>query len=248
MSSSLITLNRFSGLTCQASPSYLYAMDKHYLGHRKRLKQRLARDARELADYEILELFLGYALPRRDTKPLSKVLLERFGSLRGVCRARAEDLLGVDGAGPGVCALFAVLREMHNRVREGVVSDREVFSHPATVADFAIQRLGPRRTEEFWVALVDNKNRLMHWQQVSHGTVDQTPVYPREILRLVLQHQASGLILVHNHPGGDPRPSVQDQELTRKLQRAAREMDVRVLDHIVVAENDYYSFQAQGLL
>lgn len=245
---SRITFFRFTGLTCQTGSSYLYAMDKHYLGHRKRLKQRLVRDARALADYEILELLLGYALPRRDTKPLSKALLERFGSLRGVCQARAEDLLAVDNAGPGVCAMFDVFREMQNRVKEGVVSSREVFSHPATVADFAIQRLGARRTEEFWVALVDNKNRLMHWQQVSQGTVDQTPVYPREILRLVLQHQASGLILVHNHPGGDPRPSVQDQELTRKLQRVAREMDVRVLDHIVVAENDYYSFQAQGLL
>lgn len=223
-------------------------MDKHYLGHRKRLKERLAQDPCNLADYEVLELLLGYALPRRDTKPLAKSLLRQFGSLRGVCQARAEDVLGVDGAGPGVCAMLDVFRELQSRVMEAAVSVREVFSHPSTVADFAIQRLGHRRTEEFWVALVDNKNRLMHWQQVSSGTVDQTPVYPREILRLVLQHQASGLILVHNHPGGDSRPSVQDQELTRKLQRAASEMDVRLLDHIVVTENDYYSFQAQGLL
>jgi DNA repair protein RadC len=123
-----------------------------------------------------------------------------------------------------------------------------VFSHPRIVADFAIARLGQERTEQFWVALVDNKNRLVHWQRVSQGTVDQTPVYPREILRLVLYHQASGLILVHNHPGGDPKPSVQDQELTKKMQRAAQEMDIRVLDHIVVTDQDYFSFQAQGLL
>ena len=223
-------------------------MDKHYLGHRKRLRERLARSPVALADYEVLELLLGYAVPRRDTKPLAKAFLEKFGSLRGVVEARDLDLRSVPGAGLGVAVFFGVLREFSSRVREGAVKDREVFSHPGTVADFAMSRLGRLQTEEFWVALVDNKNRLVHWQQVSSGTVDQTPVYPREILRLVLLHQASGLILVHNHPGGDPRPSVQDQELTHRLQRAAREMDLRVLDHIVVAENGYYSFQAQGLL
>ncbi len=223
-------------------------MDKHYLGHRKRLKERLAQVPAALADYEILEVLLGYAIPRRDTKPLAKALLERFGSLRGVFQARQEDLQSVPKVSQSVLTLLDVLREFWSRVREGAIRDREVFSHPRTVADFAMSRLGCLQTEEFWVALVDNKNRLVHWQQVSRGTVDQTPVYPREILRLVLQHQASGLILVHNHPGGDPRPSVQDQELTRRLQRAAREMDVRVLDHIVVSESEYYSFQAQGLL
>lgn len=223
-------------------------MDKHYLGHRKRLKERLLRSPDGLADYEILELLLGYAIPRRDTKPLAKELLQRFGSLRGLFKARDEDVMDTPGIGPGVIALFATWREFFSRVQEGAVQDRQIFSHPSTVAEFAMSRLGHLRTEEFWVALVDNKNRLMHWQQVSRGTVDQTPVYPREILRLVLQHQASGMILVHNHPGGDPRPSVQDQELTRRLQRAAREMDVRVLDHIVVSDEDYYSFQAQGQL
>jgi len=223
-------------------------MDKHYLGHRKRLKERLLRSPESLADYDVLELLLGYAIPRRDTKPLAKTLLERFDTLRGVFEARREDLMAVAGVGPGVIAQFATWREFFSRVREEAVKDRQVFSHPGTVADFAMFRLGHLRTEEFWVALVDNKNRLMHWQQVSRGTVDQTPVYPREILRLALQHQASGVILVHNHPGGDPRPSEQDQELTRRLQRAAREMDVRVLDHIVVSDADYYSFQAQGLL
>jgi len=237
-----------TSLTCHAHSPYLYAMDKHYLGHRRRLKERLFRSPEGLADYEILELLLGYAIPRQDTKPLAKTLLHRFGSLRGVFEARREDMTNTPGVGPGVIALFASWREFSSRVREGAVQDRQIFSHPGTVADFAMSRLGHLRTEEFWVALVDNKNRLMHWQQVSRGTVDQTPVYPREILRLVLHHQASGVILVHNHPGGDPRPSAQDQELTRRLHRAAREMDVRVLDHIVVSEANYYSFQTQGLL
>ena len=223
-------------------------MDKHYLGHRKRLKERLARSSQSLADYEVLELLLGYALPRRDTKELAKALLARCGSLRGLFHAPLEDLEDVPGMSPSVNVLLSVWREFWSRVQEGLIQEREAFSHPRIVADFAIARLGRERTEQFWVALVDNKNRLVHWQRVSQGTVDQTPVYPREILRLVLHHQASGLILVHNHPGGDPKPSVQDQELTKKMQRAAQEMDIRVLDHIVVTDHDYFSFQAQGLL
>lgn len=223
-------------------------MDKHYLGHRKRLKERLARSSQGLADYEVLELLLGYALPRRDTKELAKALLAKCGSLRGVFHASPEDLADVPGMSPSVNVLLNIWREFWSRVQEGMIQEREVFSHPRIVADFAIARLGRERTEQFWVALVDNKNRLVHWQRVSQGTVDQTPVYPREILRLVLHHQASGLILVHNHPGGDPKPSVQDQELTKKMQRAAQEMDIRVLDHIVVTDHDYFSFQAQGLL
>ena len=223
-------------------------MDKHYLGHRKRLKERLAQSSQSLADYEVLELLLGYALPRRDTKELAKALLDRCGSLRGVFHASPEDLVEVPGMSPSVNVLLSVWREFWSRVQEGLVQEREVFNHPRIVADFAIARLGQERTEQFWVALVDNKNRLVHWQRVSQGTVDQTPVYPREILRLVLQHQASGLILVHNHPGGDPKPSVQDQELTKKMQRAAQEMDIRVLDHIVVTDHDFFSFQSQGLL
>lgn len=223
-------------------------MDKHYLGHRKRLKERLALSSQSLADYEVLELLLGYALPRRDTKELAKALLARCGSPRGVFHATPEDLADVPGMSPSVTVLFSIWREFWSRVQEGLIQEREVFNHPRIVADFAIARLGQERTEQFWVALVDNKNRLVHWQRVSQGTVDQTPVYPREILRLVLQYQASGLILVHNHPGGDPKPSVQDQELTKKMQRAAQEMDIRVLDHIVVTDHDYFSFQAQGLL
>jgi len=223
-------------------------MEKHYLGHRRRLKERLAQEGQGLADYEVLELLLGYALPRRDTKELAKALLSRCGSLRGLFYASSEELDNIPGMSPSVTVLLNVWREFWGRVQEGLVQERQVFSHPRIVADFAIARLGHERTEQFWVALVDNKNRLVHWQRVSQGTVDQTPVYPREILRLALQYQASGLILVHNHPGGDPKPSIQDQELTKRMQRAAQEMDIRVLDHIVVTDDDYYSFQAQGLL
>ncbi len=109
-------------------------------------------------------------------------------------------------------------------------------------------RLGSLEDEEFWVALVDNKNRLVGWEQVSRGTVDQTAVYPREVLALALLRKASGMILVHNHPGSDPKPSRQDVELTKRIVTAAREVEVRILDHLVVTEKSYFSFQSEGML
>jgi DNA repair protein RadC len=201
-----------------------------------------------LADYEILELLLGYCLPRRDTKPLAKELLDRFGTLRSVLAARPEQLGEINGVGPGLEGYLALLREFWARLHEAPVQERRSLGSPSEVADLAKARLGHLRTEEFWAALVDNKNRLVAWRQVSQGTVDQAPAYPREVLALALQHQASGVILVHNHPGGDPAPSAQDVDLTRRLCRAGQDLGVRVLDHLIVTDSAFFSFQAKGLL
>ncbi|MEW5773715.1 MAG: DNA repair protein RadC [Thermodesulfobacteriota bacterium] len=220
----------------------------HYHGHRKRLRERLARNPRDLSDYEVLELLLGYVLARQDTKPLAKDLLKRCGTLRGVFTARSEELRQASGFGPALETFWAVWRECQARMKEAPVQERAVLSRPEAVAELAMARLGAASTEEFWVALVDNKNRLMAWEQVSRGTVDRTTVYSREVLALALGWSASGLILVHNHPGGDPRPSASDRELTRLLVRSAADLGLRILDHVIVAEERYFSFQAQGLL
>lgn len=220
----------------------------HYLGHRRRLKDRLLDDPRALADYEILELVLGYVLVRRDTKPLAKALIERFGSLREVLAASMESLQDVPGFGPGTAEFFTLWREAWARFHEQPVRDRAAFNSPEIVAEAARARFGTQGHEEFWMALVDNKNRLIGWEQVSVGTVDQAPVYPRELLRRALLHKASGMILVHNHPGADPRPSAQDIDITRRIRVAAMELDIRVLDHVVVTEDRFYSFQAEGKL
>jgi DNA repair protein RadC len=220
----------------------------HYHGHRKRLREKLSRDARGLSDYEVLELVLGYVLVRQDTKPLAKELLKQFGTLRGVFAARGEELRKVDGFGPALEAYWTLWRECSARMKEAPVQERAVLSRPEAVAELAMARLGASSTEEFWLALVDNKNRLMAWEQVSRGTVDRTTVYAREVLALALGWSASGIILVHNHPGGDPRPSAQDRELTKLLVRAAGDLGLRILDHVIVAEERYFSFQAQGLL
>jgi len=220
----------------------------HYLGHRQRLRKKLQTEPKALADYELLELLLGQVLPRRDTKPLAKALVARFGSLREVLQAGPEALRAVDGFGEALAGHWALLREVFARVAEASVRERQVFTGPEVVAEAARARIGHLKVEEFWVALVDNKNRLMAWECVGRGTVDQTAVYPREVLALALKHSASGVILAHNHPGGDAKPSQADLDLTRRINRSAQELGLRVLDHLVVTEAGHFSFQEAGFL
>ncbi|WP_029895495.1 RadC family protein [Desulfohalovibrio reitneri] len=220
----------------------------HYHGHRQRLRERLQRDPRSLADYEVLEMLLGYVLRRGDTKPLAKELLARHQNLRGVFQASPEELRQAEGFGPAMETFWHLWKEVWARLHETPARSRAVLSSPQEVSELAMARLGPSRSEEFWAALVDNKNRLLAWERVSQGTVDQAPVYPREVMALALKHEASGIVLVHNHPGGDPHPSSQDMELTRRLVRAASDLGVRILDHLVVTDDAYYSFQQEGML
>lgn len=212
------------------------------------MRKRLHEDSRKLADYELLEVVLGFVIPRKDTKPLAKELVRRFKNLRGVFAAQPEQLQEVEGFGPAAASFWQAVNELKARIDEAPVQSRVVFSNPRVVADLAKARLGDKVSEEFWVALVDNKNRLMSWELVSTGTVDQAPVYPREVLRLALERKASGIVMVHNHPGGDPRPSTSDIDLTLRITRAAQDLGVRMLDHLIIAENDYFSFQSQGML
>ena len=186
----------------------------HYAGHRARLRERLLKDSTALADYEILELLLGYALLRRDTKPLAKELLSRFGSIRGV--------------------LDALPAEMQ--------------CTPRDVAQMVIPRLSGSPHEELWTATVDAQNRLLTWERLARGTVGMVPCYPRDILERVLQRKASGFFLVHNHPGGTPKASPEDIEMTRNIQRIATSMGLRLLDHLIVGDGACYSIREDGLL
>ena len=219
-----------------------------HLGHRGRLKERLRRDSRALADYEVLELLLGFANPRRDNKPLAKELLHRLGSLRGVHQARPGELLDVDGFGQGLEVFWILLREFWARVGEQPVLERVLVDDPKVVADLARERLGVLAHEEFWALFLDAANRALGWERVSRGTVDQTPVYPREVLAMALKREAAAVILVHNHPGGDPRPSPMDRDITRQVQLAAHGLGVKVADHVIVTHKDYFSFKKARLM
>ena len=222
--------------------------EKHYTGHRERLRQRLGRDSRQLADYEVLELLLGYVLRRSDTKPLAKALLARFGTIRGVFSARPEDLRRLEGFGPGLETFWSLWRETWARLSESPLHEKEVLGSPEAVAAMAMARLGHKATEEFWMALVDTKNRLVGWEPLAQGTVDQAAVYVREVMHTALRFEAHGIVLVHNHPGGSPEPSNEDKAFTARAVEAARTLGIRLLDHIIVAESGYFSFHSEGLL
>ncbi|GAB7078534.1 JAB domain-containing protein [Megalodesulfovibrio paquesii] len=220
----------------------------HYHGHRQRLRERFLSAPSGMADYEILELLLTYILPRRDTKPIAKAMLTRLGSMADVLAAQPEDLRRIEGLGQGAELFWKLLQECRARADQQPHKARIPLSHPSVVANMAISRLGALKTEEFWVALVDAKLRLISWEQVSKGTVGHAPVYVREVLKLALERQAYGIFLVHNHPGGDPRPSREDIDLTQELRQGAQAVGLQVLDHLIVTQQDYLSLQQEGLL
>lgn len=217
-------------------------------GHRGRLRTRLERDAVGLFDYEVLELALGFVHRRKDTKPLAKRLIARFGSLRGVCDAPGEDLLKVEDAGPATAAFFEVFRELRNRCEEAPLRQRIMLCSTEAVLKMSRSRLGAKTEEEMWGAFVDNGNRLLAWERLTRGTVNATPLYPREVAVLCLKHKATGFILVHNHPGGNPAPSSADLEITRHMFAFARSLGLRFLDHIIVTAERHCSFRDDGLL
>ncbi|MBI9081414.1 MAG: DNA repair protein RadC [Pseudodesulfovibrio sp.] len=218
----------------------------HYIGHRQRLKDKLARNSRGLADYEILELVLALVLPRGDTKPLAKELITRFGSLKDAIMARPDQLDGVKGVAKGVQSQWLLMQELFARLGESSARSGKPLSDPAEVAKAAMARIGNKGVEEFWAAFLDSKNRVIAWEQVSKGTVNATPVFPREIMVTALRMEAVSIILAHNHPGGDPTPSPEDIMLTEKVMETARGLDIRVLDHIIVTDCDFYSFNDHG--
>lgn len=210
-------------------------------GHRKRLKEKLLKYPEAMPDYEILELVLGLALLRSDTKPLAKNLLDRFQTISGVLDAKPEELLSVVGFGPGLVTLWGLLRELMSRYVEGPLRSHQTLCTPESVADLARVRLAGHAKESVWVAFVDTKNRLISWEQIQRGTIDQAPIYPRDILERALILKASGFFLVHNHPGGGLFPSPGDIQVTQHIQRACSLVGLRFIDHLIVADSGAFS-------
>ncbi|GFM33327.1 DNA repair protein RadC [Desulfovibrio subterraneus] len=220
----------------------------HFHGHRERLRQKLKKDPRQLADYEILELVLGTVLTRCDTKPLAKELLSRFKTLHGVLHARPAELRAVTGFGQSLENQWLLLRELMTRCLESPVRERATLSGPTEIVAMARLRLGSLQHEEFWAVFLDNQNRLLAWERISTGTVNTTMIYPRDLMEMALGYKASSLVIVHNHPGGNPVPSTPDVEITRQIIRSGQALGIRVLDHIIVTEGDFYSLKDEGLV
>lgn len=214
-------------------------------GHRSRLRERLELEPQAVADSEIMELLLGLALTRKDTKPLAKELIRRFGGLRGALDARPDELAQVPGFGPGLLALWRLVREIMARYELAPLLRREVLASPEDVARIARRRLGNLPHEESWLALVDARNHLVSWERLRRGGISSISVQPRDVLETALVRKASGIILVHNHPGGSNSPSAEDLALTRQLEDLAPQLGLRLLDHIIITSGDCYSI-AQG--
>ena len=220
-----------------------------HFGHRGRLRQRfLKAGADGLHDYELLELLLAHAVQRRDVKPAAKALLRRFGSLAGVLDATPPELAAVAGVGPAMAALIRLAKELTVRYRYDSLAGADALSSPRAVLDFARARLAGQPYEAFLAIFLSAKNRVLGCQVIHEGTVDHAVVYPRKIVEEALKHRAAGLILVHNHPSGDPEPSDEDRRLTKTVADATRAVDIRVLDHIVIGREGYVSFAERRLL
>ena len=218
-------------------------------GHRKRLRSRfLNAGNKAIADYELLELLLTYSIPRIDTKPLAKALLNKFGSIMSVFQQPSERLLQVDGIGPQSTTLIRVVHACITRSLEKAVVQHQAISGPEDVFSYLRLHLGQHTSEcLFALYLADNK-RVLHQTEVSIGTVNRTPFYPREILKPALIHNATGIILAHNHPEGDPVPSETDLEMTKRLEDVAASLGIKILDHLVVTRLQAYSIKTGKML
>lgn len=210
-------------------------------GHRERLRERLKRDPLAIADYEIMELLLGLGIPRKDTKLLARELLARFKSIRGALDARPDELQQISGFGPALMSLWRLVHEIMARYVASPLMEREVLASPEAVAAMARMRLANMACEESWLALVDAQNRMISWERLRTGGISAVAIQPRDILEPALLHRASGMILVHNHPGGSPFPSKADKDITKELEKLAPHLGLRFLDHVIVTAGDCYS-------
>ena len=208
----------------------------------------LKSGADSLPDYELLELTLFAAVPRRDTKPLAKALLARFGSFAEVIAAPRARLLEVEGVGETVANHLKIVEAAAQRLARGKMLGRTALSSWTALLDYCMAAMARSQTEEFRVLFLDRKNVLVADEVQSRGTVDHAPVYPREIVRRALEHGASAIILVHNHPSGDPTPSRADIDMTREIAAAAKALKIVVHDHLVIGRGGHASFKSLGLL
>ncbi len=221
---------------------------EHYAGHRKRLRERFLKTRSDLADYELIELLLFSAMPRHDVKPIAKALIKRFGSFAGVLDADVRALSDVKGVGEAVAVSLLCVREAAQRLLQSKIMNQPILSNWQSLMDYLRVALAHGKTEQFRILFLNRKNALIADELQQEGTIDHTPVYPREVIKRALDLSASALILVHNHPSGDPTPSQADIEMTKDLRQAGEKLSILIHDHIVVSKSGNTSFKALGLL
>jgi DNA repair protein RadC len=222
--------------------------EPHYHGHRERLRERLLEAGpAALPDYELLEFLLFAGIPRKDTKPLAKELIERFGSFAAVLAANREALSDAGLKDAAIAALLSV-REASSRFLRGEIADKPVITNWQALIDYCTSKIGFAATEEFHLLFLDRKNVLIRDERQQQGTVDHTPVYPREVVKRALELNASAIIMVHNHPSGDVTPSRADIDMTKQVREAAKAVGIALHDHLVIGRGKHSSFRSLGLL
>jgi DNA repair protein RadC len=218
-------------------------------GHRQRLRARFLNSARGIfPDYELLELLLCMAKPRGDVKPLAKALLREFNSFSGVITATKEQLMSISGVGESVVASLKLVEEASIRLAKESVDKGDIINSWSSLISYLKTSMAFTSTENFRVLYLDKQNALIADELQDYGTVDSTPVYPREIVKRALHHEATALILVHNHPSGSVEPSEADIELTGKIHKALDAIGVIIHDHVIIGSSKYYSFKSNQLL
>jgi DNA repair protein RadC len=220
-----------------------------HTGHRDRLREKLtSAGGLALHDYELLELYLFRCIPRRDVKPIAKDLIARFGDLGGVASASVGQLSSVRGVSEKTAVELKLIKALSERLaREQVIGRRVITSWSALVA-YCRTAMQHATTEQFRVLFLDRKNKLIADEVLGEGTIDHAPVYPREVVKSALAHEASAIILVHNHPSGDATPSQADIEMTRTLMEICKPFEIAVHDHLVIGRENTSSFKTLGLM
>ncbi len=221
----------------------------HYLGHRERLRERfLDAGPDAVTEYELLELVLFRAIPRRDVKPLAKALIAKFGSFGEVVSAPRLRLREIDGLGEAAIAEIKIVQAAANRLARGQAKKRTVLSSWSAVLDYCRSTMAFAEKEQFSIIFLDKRNQIIADEVQQKGTVDHTPVYPREVVKRALELSATAIILVHNHPSGDPTPSRADIQMTQSIVEIAKPLGISVHDHIIVGKEGHTSFKGLKLI
>jgi DNA repair protein RadC len=221
----------------------------HRQGHRSRLRERFNKTGRQsLADYEMLELLLTYSIPRKDTKKFSKHLINQFGSFAAVFDQPRERLLEIKGIGPETATFLLAVRASMVRYFEQKAETAETISTPEDIAKFVKLHIGANQRECLLLLCLNDANKLVHHVIVIEGTVDRAPFYPREVMKSALDHNSTKIIMVHNHPSGEPTPSENDHRITDQLEKIASEFSIKLLDHLIVTPRHAFSLRTGRLL
>jgi len=221
----------------------------HYHGHRDRLREKFAAAGSDaLPDYELLELVLFRAIPRRDVKPLAKALVARFGSFAEVLSAEPARLMEVDGVSAGVASDLKVIEAAGRRLAKGAIRERALLGSWSALLEYLRATMAFASREEFRILFLDKRNHLIADEVQGRGTVDHTPVYPREVARRALELSATAIILAHNHPSGDPAPSSADVAMTREIVTVLAPLQIVVHDHVILGRNGHASLKGLKLI